>query len=139
MEPAWLESAWQMFLGVRSTLSQEECVRILTRPDRLGMKIGSADRVETIFTRGQEGLRFTHSANPPRDLPSAKALTYFEIDRLATLPEWQSVQSSLTLAIRLREGDIVGSIDGQRELSIRTGGQTHSLQFTLYLVPRSTK
>lgn len=140
IEPSWLEaSAWQLFLGVRSTLSQEECVRILTRPERLGMKIGSADRVETIFTRGQEGLRFTHAPNPPRDLPSAKALTFFEIDRMATLPEWGHVQSSLTLAIRLREGDIVGSIDGQRELSIRTGGQTHSLQFTLYLVPRVTK
>ncbi|HMO36798.1 MAG TPA: type VI secretion system baseplate subunit TssK, partial [Gemmatales bacterium] len=121
VEPAWLEaSAWQLFLGVRSTLTQEECVRILTRPERLGMKIGSADRVETIFTRGQEGLRFTHSPNPPRDLPTAKALTFFEIDRMATLPEWQHVQSSLTLAIRLREGDIVGSIDGQRELTIRT-------------------
>ncbi|MFO0812372.1 MAG: type VI secretion system baseplate subunit TssK [Gemmatales bacterium] len=140
IEPSWLEaSAWQLFLGVRSSLSQEECVRILTRPERLGMKIGSADRVETIFTRGQEGLRFTHAPNPPRDLPPGKALTFFEIDRMATLPEWQAVQSSLTLAIRLREGDIMGSIDGQRELSIRTAGQTHTLQFTLYLVPRSNK
>jgi type VI secretion system protein ImpJ len=140
IEPSWLEpAAWQLFLGVRSTLSQEECVRILTRPERLGMKIGSADRVETIFTRGQEGLRFAHNANPPRDLPSAKALTYFEIDRMATLPEWQAVQGSLTLAIRLREGDIVGSIDGQRELTIRTGGQTHTLQFTLYVVPRAAR
>jgi type VI secretion system protein ImpJ len=140
IEPSWLEpAAWQLFLGVRSTLTQEECVRILTRPERLGMKIGSADRVETIFTRGQEGLRFAHNSAPPRDLPSAKALTYFEIDRMATLPEWQSVQSSLTLAIRLREGDIVGSIDGQRELTIRTGGQTHTLQFTLYVVPRTTR
>jgi type VI secretion system protein ImpJ len=138
IEPSWLEpAAWQLFLGVRSTLPQEECVRILTRPERLGMKIASADRVETIFTRGQEGLRFAHNPHPPRDLPSAKALTYFEIDRMATLPEWQSVQSSLTLAIRLREGDIVGSIDGQRELTIRTAGQTHTLQFTLYVVPRS--
>ena len=63
----------------------------------------------------------------------AKALTFFEIDRMATLPEWQAVQSSLTLAIRLREGDIVGSIDGQRELSIRTAGQTHIA--AVYAVP----
>ena len=85
LEPVWLESGWQMFLGVRSNVTQEECVKMLTRPERLGMKIGSSDRVDTIFTKGQEGLRFTPAPRPPRDLPAPAATppsqTYFEVSR----------------------------------------------------------
>jgi len=138
LEPAWLEPAWQMFLGVRSSLSNEECIRMLTRPEKLGMKIGSSDRVDTIFTRGQEGLRFSPCPRPPRDLPSAPNLTYFDMVRDPNSPEWQNIQRSLSVAIRLREGDIIGNIQGQRELTIRAGGQTTSMQFTLYVVPTST-
>jgi type VI secretion system protein ImpJ len=134
MEPAWLESAWQMFLGVRSSIAGEECIKLLTRPEKLGLKIGSSDRVDTIFTKGQEGMRFTPSPRPPRDLPSAPNLTYFEITREPPA-EWQAVQRSLTLAIRMKEGDIVSNIQGSRELTIRVGSQTASFQFTLYVVP----
>ena len=137
MESAWLEPAWQMFLGVRSSLSSEECIKLLTRPEKLGMKIGSSDRVDTIFTRGQEGLRFAPCPRPPRDLPSAPNLTYFDVPRDANSAEWQHVQRSLSLAIRIREGDIVGNIQGQRELTIRTAGQTATMQFTLFMVPTS--
>jgi type VI secretion system protein ImpJ len=52
--------------------------------------------------------------------------------------EWQHIQRSLSMAIRMRENDIVGNIQGQRELTIRTGGQTTTMQFTLYMVPAST-
>lgn len=136
LEPAWLESGWQMFLGVRSSVTQEECVKMLTRPERLGMKIGSSDRVDTIFTKGQEGLRFTPCPRPPRDLPSAGNLTYFEVSRDSATNEWAHVQKMKTLAIRIQERDVVGSIDGQRDLTIRTGGQATTFSFTLYLVPR---
>ncbi len=135
LEPAWLESGWQVYLGVRSNVPTEECVKMLTRPERLGMKIGSSDRVDTIFTRGQEGLRFTPAPRPPRDLPSAPALTYFEVSRDSATNEWGHVQANKTLAIRMQERDIVGSIDGQRELAIRAAGQTATFTFTLYLIP----
>ena len=73
LESVWLETGWQMFLGVRAGVTSEECVKMLTRPERLGMKIGSSDRVDTIFTRGQEGLKFTPRPRPPRrDLPSRR-------------------------------------------------------------------
>jgi len=134
MEPAWLEAAWQMFLGVRSSIAGEECVKLLTRPEKLGLKIGSSDRVDTIFTKGQEGMRFSPSPRPPRDLPTAPNLTYFEITREPPT-EWQNVQRSLSLAIRMKEGDIVSNIQGSRELTIRVGSQTASFQFTLYVVP----
>lgn len=135
LESAWLESGWQMFLGVRSNVTADECVRMLTRPERLGMKIGSSDRVDTIFTKGQEGLRFTHTPRPPRDLPSAPNLTYFDVSRESATNEWAHVQKAKTLAIRIQERDVVGNIDGQRDLTIRTGGQTTTFSFTLYLVP----
>jgi len=135
LEPAWLESGWQMFLGVKADVPKEECVRMLTRPERLGLKIGSSDRVDTIFTKGQEGLRFTHAPYPPRDLPSGDKLTYFEVSRESATNEWAAVQKAKTLAIRLLERDIVGSIDGQRDLTFKTGSQTSSFAFTLYLIP----
>jgi type VI secretion system protein ImpJ len=139
LESAWLEAGWQMFLGVRAGVTSEECVKMLTRPERLGMKIGSSDRVDTIFTRGQEGLKFTPAPRPPRDLPAPAAgppsQTYFEVSRESSTNEWAHVVKAKTLAIRVAEQDVVGSIDGQRTLTIRTGGQTNTFTFTLYLVP----
>ena len=34
-----------------------------------------------------------------------------------------------------KERHIVGSIDGQRDLTFKTGNQTSSFAFTLYLIP----
>lgn len=135
LEPQWMESGWQMFLGVRSNVTQDECAKMLLRPERLGMKIGSSDRVETIFTKGQEGLRFTLKPNPPRDLPAAPNLTYFEVSRDSSTGEWAQVQKMKTLAVRIQEKDVIGSIDGNQELTIRTGAQSTTFAFTLYLMP----
>lgn len=139
LEPSWLESGWQMFLGVRASVTTEDCVKMLTRPERLGMKIGSSDRVDTIFTKGQEGLRFTPCPRPPLDLPSPVATppsqTYFEVSRDSSTNEWAHVAQAKTLAIRVQEKDVVGNIDGQRTLTFRTGSQSNTFTFTLYLVP----
>jgi type VI secretion system protein ImpJ len=136
LEPAWLEQAWQMFVGVKSPLNAEECVRLLTRPGVLDMKIGSSDRVDDIFRLGQRGLIFAHAPNPPRALPSLQGLTYFQINRDSQPEEWTRVHKSLTLAIRLNERRIEGNIEGQRVLRINTGSQLTTLQFTLYVVGR---
>jgi type VI secretion system protein ImpJ len=134
LEPAWMESVWHMFLGVQSPLDPEECIRLLTRPGQLDMKVGSSDRVDTLFRLGQAGLRFTHSPRPPRALPALPGQIYFQVSRDSPGGEWQHVQRSLTLAIRLNESLIAGNIQGQRILTIKTGGQTTTLQFTLYVV-----
>jgi type VI secretion system protein ImpJ len=134
LEPAWLEPAWQMFVGVQSRLSAEDCKNLLTRPGYLDMKIGSAERVDDVFKRGLAGLRFDYNPRPPRALPAPSGLIYFQISRDSA--EWQHVQKSLTLAIRLNETRIEGSIDGKQVLAIRTGGQVASLQFTLYVLPQ---
>lgn len=139
LEPAWLESAWQLFIGVQSPLDAEELVRLLTRPGQLDMKIGSSDRVDAIYRLGQAGLRFAPSARPPRALPVVPGQTYFQINREAHENEWLNVQKSLTLALRLNETLIAGNIQGQRVLTIKSGGKTTTLQFTLYVVPHDAR
>src|SRR5262249_51709168 len=49
LESLWLETGWDLFIGVETPLVAEECVRLLTRPGILDMKVGSADRVDNIF------------------------------------------------------------------------------------------
>jgi type VI secretion system protein ImpJ len=136
LETIWLESGWQMFIGVESPLEVEETVHLLTRPGQLDMKVGSSDRVDTIFRLGQAGMKFTHTVQRPAALPQRTGLSYFQINREAQQAEWLNVQKSLTLAIRLNENRIAGNIQGQRELTINMGGgQTTTLEFTLYVVP----
>jgi type VI secretion system protein ImpJ len=136
LEPVWTESSWQMFIGVRSPVSAEELIRLLTVPGMLDMKIGSSERVDTIFRLGQAGLRFEHCLRPPRALPSHHGLIYFQVNRESTQAEWQNVQKSLALALRLNENRIVGNIQGQTSLTVKIGSQTTTLQFTLYVVPQ---
>jgi type VI secretion system protein ImpJ len=136
LEPAWLEAAWQMYIGVQSPLDGEELVRLLTRPGQLDMKVGSSERVDAIFRLGQASLKFTHAPLPPRALPGESGLIYFQVDRETAQTEWGNVQRSLTLAVRMNETLIAGDIQGQRVLTIRRGGQTFPMQFTLYIVPR---
>ncbi|WP_435020370.1 type VI secretion system baseplate subunit TssK [Tundrisphaera sp. TA3] len=138
LEPAWLESVWQMYIGVRSPLPAEETIRLLTRPGQLDMKVGSSDRVDAIFRLGQAGLRFAHSPRPPRALPSSPDLIYFQVTRESEQAEWQNVQRSLTLAIRLNENLIAGNIQGQRVLTIKAEGQVTTVEFTLYVAPQGT-
>jgi type VI secretion system protein ImpJ len=139
LEPTWLESVWQMFIGVQSPLPFEECIRLLTRAGQLDMKMGSSERVDNIFRLGQAGMRFAHSLRPPRALPALPGQIYFQVSRDAAEGEWQHVQKSLTLAIRLNENLIAGNIQGQRILTIKTAGQTTTMQFTLYVVPQESK
>ncbi|MFO0949010.1 MAG: type VI secretion system baseplate subunit TssK [Planctomycetota bacterium] len=137
LEPAWLESVWQMYLGVKSELDTEECIRLLTRAGELDMKVGSSERVDAIFRLGLAGLRFTHAPRPPRALPVIPGLIYFQINRESQQEEWRNVEKSLTLAIRVNENLIAGNIQGQRVLVIKTVGTTTTLEFTLFVVPQA--
>lgn len=138
LEPVWLESVWQMYLGVKSELDAEECIRLLTRAGELDMKVGSSDRVDSIFRLGLAGLRFTHNPRPPRALPSMPGQIYFQINRESQQDEWRNVEKSLTLAIRVNENLIAGNIQGQRVLMIKSAGTTTTLEFTLYVVPQTS-
>lgn len=141
LEASWLEEVWQMFVGVQSSLSQEEVIRLFTRAGQLDMKIGSSQRVDVIFERGMTGLEFMHAPRPPRLLPSSPTLTYFQVNRNSQKEEWEHVKKSLTLAIRLNRTRVAtnaqGTIQGLRDLTIKLVPQgTTTMQFSLFLVPK---
>jgi len=129
----WLAPSYQMFVGVKAPLKPDDCIQLLT--GKLDMKIGSAERVDEIFRLAQRGLSFRFAARPPRALPSYQDLTYFQIDRTVQPEEWQRVQATLKMAIRLNERLFAGNIEGQRTITIRADNRTIPLQFTLYVVP----
>lgn len=133
IKPEWLAPAWQLFVGVRAPLKADDCIQLLT--GKLDMKIGAADRVDEIFRLGGRGLIFRFAARPPRALPTYQDLTYFQIDRSVQPEEWQRVQATLKMAIRLNERLFAGNIDGQRTITINTGTRSVPLTFTLYIVP----
>ena len=64
-------------------------------------------------------------------------LIYFQIDRNSKPEEWANVQKTLSLAVRLNEKMIAGNIQGQRTLAVKTAGQSTTLQFTMFLVPKA--
>jgi len=129
----WLAPAYQMFVGVKSPLKPDDCIQLLT--GKLDMKIGSAERVDEIFRLGQRGLVFRFAPRPPRALPSYQDLTYFQIDRTVQPEEWQKVQATLKMAVRLNERLFAGNIEGQRTITIRADTKTIPMTFTLYIVP----
>jgi type VI secretion system protein ImpJ len=131
LEPAWVQTKAPVFVGVKSPLKAEETDRLLTH-GQLNMKIGSSERVDRIFQLGMAGLRFGRKETPPRALPAEQGLVYFEVNRDSE--EWQHVQSSLSLAIRLNEHSIAGDIQGKRTLTIKTGGQNTTMEFALYVL-----
>jgi type VI secretion system protein ImpJ len=133
LERAWLDETARMFIGVHCTLDPEEVVRLM-KPGALDMKVGSSERVEAIFRMGETGLKFAPAPNPPPALPRDPGLTYFQVSRDQADEEWKRVERSLTLAIRLNEELVTGSIDRQQLLHLRFGGTETSLRFTLYIL-----
>ena len=79
-------------------------------------------------------VRARRTLLPPRALPQTPGLVYFQINREASLQEWDNVKRSLSTAVRLNEKLVVGDIQGQRILTIRNGGTTTTVQFTLFVV-----
>jgi type VI secretion system protein ImpJ len=135
IEPAWLAPAAQVLVGVESALPPAESARLLT--GKLNMKIGAFDRVDEIFRLGLRGLDFVPVPNPPRVLPASPRLTYFQVNRDASRDEWEHVARSYTLAVRLNERLISGTLDGRPDVTIQADGRTTTMRFTLYVVPPS--
>jgi type VI secretion system protein ImpJ len=120
-------------MGVESRLSFNEVDRLLT--DRLDLKVGSSDVVENIYRGGKGGVKARPEASPPRDFPGS-GWTYWKLDRGSEA--WQAVEKTLNLGIRFNEKQVVGGIDGEQTIQIRTDqGQLVSLSFALYAMPQT--
>jgi type VI secretion system protein ImpJ len=131
LERTWLDQNAQLYIGVRSPLDPDPCVELMRQID---MKVGSSDRIETIYRMGDVGLKFSHVPGPslPQALPRDKGLTYFQINREQQQTEWQYVERSLTLAIRFNENKVVGNIDRQEVVNLRLTTEM-PFRFTLFL------
>jgi type VI secretion system protein ImpJ len=141
LESAWLDTGWEMYIGVQTPprMDRDECVSLLTDSEQLDMKVGSAQRVETIFLRRLPGLSFSHAPHPTTALPKRPGLIYFQIERDSEPQEWQHVLDTRSLAIRLNESSIMGNIQNQTSLTIRLpGDQQIGMEFTLFVVPSHT-
>jgi type VI secretion system protein ImpJ len=135
LEPAWLDPSSRVYIGVQSTLDAAECIALLTQSGQLDMKLGSSDRVDDLFRLGAPGLKFRADEQPAQELPKLAGQVYFQVVQDAKDPEWLNVRKTLSLALRLNENRIVGSIQGQRRLTIKVGGRHVGMQFSLYVVP----
>ncbi len=135
LESPWMEPGWRLYIGVHSALDDNACTELVTRPGQLNMKIGSSDRVDEIFTEGHSGLRFSRVTMVPEMLPRDAGLTYFQIKSDSQDQEWNHVQRSLQLAMRLKQELILGNIDGKHRLTVRIGEKSENLEFALFAVP----
>lgn len=136
LKPAWLEPGWQMFVGVKTNLSSDECSLLITNPNALDMKIGSHDRVDELFAQGRQGVEFRYQPQLPPALPRLQGLTYFQMNRMTKPEEWAAVDRTKTLALRLNPRLVQGTIAGTEELTIlhpRTR-QPMPLSLTLYVL-----
>lgn len=134
LDPDWLLPAWELFIGVRTDKQPDEVLRMLTIPGQLDLKIGSGDRVDQLFQLGQAGLS-VDVAPRPAVLPDVPGWCYFRIGRQPER-EWQATMRSLTLAARINETRLAGSLHGERTVRVRSAsGATLTMQFTLYAVP----
>src|SRR5262249_61029597 len=102
---------------------------------QLDMKVGSSDRVEELYRKGSPGLRFEAEELPPQELPKVIGQVYFRVAQDIKDSEWLNLKRSLTLALRLNEGLIVGSIQNQRRLTVRVAGQNVTMQFSVFVLP----
>jgi type VI secretion system protein ImpJ len=136
LDREWLEPTWQMFVGVESMLTTEQCVHLLS-PKGLDMKIASASQVDQIFDGGRLGLNFVHNSRPPVVLPNVPGLVYFQVDPQAQPTVWHDVKDKLTLAVRVG-GIVKNPKDASNELTVRaSSSQAAALKFALYVVRRS--
>ncbi len=132
LEREWLTPGWTFYMGVESKLSFNEIDKLLT--DRLDLKLGSSDVVENIYRGGKGGVKARPEAAPPRDFPGT-GWTYWKLDRGSEA--WQAVEKTLNLGIRFNEKQVVGDIDGEQTIQIRTDqGQLVALSFALYAMPQ---
>jgi type VI secretion system protein ImpJ len=134
IEPQWLHSGWDWYVGVNSKNLPERAVRELLEPGKLDWKMGSSQQVDVIFKHGVPGVFHEELATAPRALPSHQGWSYYAISREGNA--WKDVLATQTLALRFRT-ELIGNLDslpGQRNLEVMLPGKRAVLQFALFAV-----
>ncbi len=137
IDPKWLHSGWDWYVGVLAeNISEQECRDLLT-PGNLDWKMGSSQQVDLIFQHGIPGVKQKELTHPPRALPSRQGWVYYEVERDPDNAAWKDVLATQSLAIRFKE-QLISNLDqlqGQRTLEVTSHGKRSILQFALFAVP----
>lgn len=136
IDPKWLHTGWDWYVGVNSKNLPDRAVRELLEPGKLDWKMGSSQQVEVIFKHGVPGVGHVELSGAPRALPSHQGWSYYEISREGNA--WKDVLATQTLALRFRT-ELIGNLaelPGQRNLEVMLPDKRAVLQFALFAVPR---
>jgi len=141
IDPKWLHSGWDWYVGVLAeNISEQQC-RDLLRPGSLDWKMGSSQQVDLIFQHGIPGVRQKELLQPPRALPSRQGWVYYEVEKDPDNAAWKDVLATQTLALRFKE-QLISNLDrlqGQQRLEVLAQGKRSMLQFALFAVPPRQK
>ena len=135
LEPRWFNSDWQWYIGVnKGDLSQRECLDLL---QQLDWKLGSSRQVELLFKHRAAGVQLTVIERSVRALPARQDWLYFEVPRQET-PAWHDVQQTQTLAMRLKDSQILNldKLQGEQTLVVAAFGRKVTMKFALFAVPQ---
>jgi type VI secretion system protein ImpJ len=136
IDPQWLHTGWDWYVGVNGKNIPDRDVRALLQPGKLDWKMGSSQQVDVIFKHGVPGVTHVELSSPPRALPGHQGWTYYEILREGNA--WKDVLATQTLALRFRT-ELIGNLDalpGQRDLEVILPDKRAVLQFALFSVQR---
>ena len=133
IDPDWLHTNWDWYVGVNGhNVSDADC-RELLRPGKLHWKLGSSGQVDLIFKHGLPGVEMLELMKPPRALPP-HGWIYYEIQRENAA--WKDVLTTQTLAMRFTD-TIIGNLSdlpGKRQLEVLQGDKRAILEFALFAV-----
>lgn len=137
LDPPWLHSGWQWYVGVKADAATEREIRELLQPGKLDWKLGSSKQVDLIFKHGIPGVALKPLDQPPRALPARQGWVFYELRRDPDNAAWKDVLATQTLAMRFTEELIsnLAELKGQRKLEVSAFGKRNTLEFALFAVP----
>jgi type VI secretion system protein ImpJ len=136
MDPKWLQTDWQCYIGVlHGDIPEAECHRLLTGNAHLDWKLGGADEVDRLFRMGLPGLELFPLDRPPRALPARSGWLYYRIG--TDNPAYKAVQQSQSLAIRVRDSSVLNADEmvGRRRMQVAYEGRVATMEFAVFAVP----
>jgi type VI secretion system protein ImpJ len=136
LNPKWLGSDWQWYVGVTfsGNLKEQDCRKLLS-PGYLNWKLGSERMVDDLFEFGLEGLHLVPQERTPRPLPERNWI-YYQVTRDNNA--FRDVMDHESLAMRLNENLILNfdTLKNQQKIRIRFENGQAELQFALFAVPK---
>ncbi|MEO2016739.1 MAG: type VI secretion system baseplate subunit TssK, partial [Fuerstiella sp.] len=135
LKSAWLESSWAFYIGVEAEIGSGRVAELLSERE-LGMKVGSAEDVDKIYSGGRRGVRIIPVGDAPRAFPRAN-WHYFRVDREGA---WDAVERSLNLGIRFNERRVEDQVSGENRIDVpdRESGNLATLAFSLFAIKTSS-